>query len=133
MSIVLQKKINEGPRRAIFHFYFESDGISGELDNYLLIDPAVDFNPTPDGVLQFSITKLWYGAAVFDMVLKFNAIEPYPVWVIVPDADSHICFDYMGGLQDYSTEQPDGKLLISTNGFAVPGSVGTLLIEVKKT
>lgn len=131
-NLVTKTKIFEGPKKAIFHFYFESDGNEGELTNYVLIDAAQDFEPSETFRLQYTITKIWHGQAVYDSILKFNALVPTPAWVLVPDSDNHICFTHFGGLKDRSGVEHDGKLLISTNGFATAGSVGTLIIEVKK-
>ncbi len=131
-NLITKTKLNEGPKRAIFHFYFEGDG-SGELQNEVLIDPVVDFElPLVTIPNQLTITKLWYGSAIYDSILKFNALNPLPIWVIVADADSYVSFEYFGGLKDFSTPDGDGKILISTNGLATAGTAGTLIIEVKK-
>lgn len=129
---IVKTKIMEGPRKAIFHFYLESDGVFGELSNEILLDPTVDFNPEETSSLQYSITKIWSSLAVFDVILKFNALEPYTVWVVTPENDSDMCFDYFGGLKDRSTAAHDGKLLISTSGFTPVGSAGVLIVEIRK-
>ena len=130
-NTVVKTKLAEGPKRAIFHFYLEGDG-SSELQDYVLIDPEEDFDIPFSNTSSLTITKIWQGAAVYDSVIKFNALVPVPVWVISAEGGAEVSFDYFGGLNDYSTLETDGKILISTNGFAVAGTLGTLILEVKK-
>lgn len=130
-NTLVKAKLLEGSKRAIFHFYMEADG-SGEFQNEVLIDPQADFDIPPGGVMQLSIQKIWYGSAIYDFVLKFNALNPVPVWVASAEATNHVSFEYFGGLADQSAPEGDGKILISTNGFAALGSLGSLVIEVKK-
>ena len=131
-NTVTQTILNSGTKKVVIHWYFESDGIEGELNNYVILDPQVDLLLPPDPKTQLSIIKIWSGMAVFDVVLKWNALVPTPVWVLVAGADASIDFSYFGGLKDYSGVEHDGKLLISTNGFAPAGSAGSLILELKK-
>lgn len=121
--------IMDGPTQATIHYYLESDGVVGELDRRVILDPQVDF-AVP--VAKVSIMKVWHSFAVFDGVLEFNALEPYPVWVLSADASGHECFEYFGGLKDRSTAASDGKLMLSTSGFTPAGSKGVLILQVKK-
>ncbi len=129
---IVKTKLMEGRKKAIFHFYLESDGVSGELSNVILLDPTVDFNPAETSSSQYSVTKIWSSLSVFDGILKFNALEPYVIWVLSPDNSTDVCFDHFGGLKDRSTAAHDGKLLLSTNGFAPAGSAGVLIVEIRK-
>ena len=131
-SLVTKQILNSGTKKVIMHWYLESDGTDGELQDYVLLDPQVDLALPPDPKMQLSILKIWSGMAVFDVVLKWNALVPTPVWVLVAGADASIDFSYFGGLKDYSGVEHDGKLLISTNGFAPAGSAGSLILELKK-
>lgn len=130
-NTITKTKLLESSRKAIFHIYFEADG-SGELVNEVIIDPQADFEIPYDPQGQLSIMQIWYGQAVYDTVLKFNALVPTPVWTMVADAETYNSFEYFGGLKDMSGVEHDGKILISTNGFATAGSNGTLIIELKK-
>jgi len=63
---------------------------------------------------------------------------PSTLWTAVKDADSHTDFRSFGGLIDtdvYSSPpvDGDGKLTISTKGFAPAGSLGTVVLEIRKT
>ena len=131
-SLVTKQILNSGTKKVIMHWYLESDGTDGELQDYVLLDPQVDLALPPDPKMQLSILKIWSGMAVFDVVLKWNALVPTPVWVLVAGADASIDFSYFGGLKDLSGVEHDGKLLISTNGFAPAGSAGSLILELKK-
>lgn len=126
---LIATKIVDGPTAAVIHYFIESDGIVGEMDRVVIMDPQVDFAPTVEKV---SIVKIWSSLAVFDGLLEFNALEPVPVWVISPDTGSEVCFRDFGGLKDKSTVASDGKLMLSTSGFSPAGSKGTLIITYKK-
>ena len=130
-NTLIKTKLAEGSKRAIFHFYLEGDG-SGEFLDYVLLDPQEDFELPFGKTATLSITKVWWGSAVYDSVLKFNALVPLPVWVISAESGPEVSFEYFGGLNDYSTLESDGKILISTNGFAVAGTLGSMILEVKK-
>ena len=130
-NTVVKRKLLEGSKRAIFHFYLEGDG-SGEFNNEVLINPVADFDVPVALNTQLTITKIWYGSALYDAVFSFNAVAPVPSWVITADQGNYISFDYFGGLSDQSAPDGDGKILLSTSGFNVAGTKGSLIIEVKK-
>ena len=130
-------KIVEGARSAYFHVYLQNDGGSGELINYTLLDPNLDFNPgQPDG-MRMSLRKIWFGIAGFDIVFKFDDggnVLDQPVWVLpAGTASGEICLNEFGGLQDRSGIDATGKLLISTTGFNTTADQATLVIKVNKT
>ena len=126
---VIATKIVDGPTAAVIHYFVESDGVVGEMERVVIMDPQVDFDPTVEKV---SIVKIWSSLAVFDGLLEFNALEPIPVWVMSPEAGPELCFREFGGLKDKSTVASDGKLMLSTSGFAPAGSKGTFVITYKK-
>lgn len=126
--------INEGPTKLIVQLLIESDGTSGELTDYSILDPTVDFTPNLSADTQLTITQMWYNCVWFDVAIQFNALNPQTVWTISRDpGDSYMDFRYFGGLKDRSITDHDGKVLISTSGLAdVSKSVGTIVIEFKK-
>ena len=126
---VIPTVIVDGPSKAVVHYYVESDGIEGELSRVTLLDPQEDFYRPVDKV---SIEEIWVSFTGFHALLEFNALEPVPVWVLVPDASPEICFEEFGGLKDRSTAQSDGKLLMTTTDFAGAGNKGTFVIVFKK-
>lgn len=130
-NIVTKNILMDGPKIAIVSLYLESDGVEGELKNYVVLDPAVDFQ-TPMPGTQMSILQLWYGFSWFDVLLSFDDINPFPGWMIPRDAEGYFDFRYFGGIKDRAGIDHTGKLFLSTTGFATAGNVGTLIIAVKK-
>lgn len=125
--------ISEGSTKLVVHFLIESDGLNGELTNFSVLDPQENFTPTMSVNTQLSITQIWTSRVWFDVIIKFNAIQPTTSWVLARDSDSYYDFRYFGGLKDRSGFDHDGKVLFSTNGLAeTTASVGTVVIEFKK-
>src|ERR1035437_7893370 len=108
--------INEGPSKLIVHLLIESDGTDGELTNYSVLDPQVDFTPNLTSDTQLTIMQLWINNIWFDVLFRFNALNPLTAWSSSRDpGDNYVDFSYFGGLKDRSTTDHDGKVLISTN------------------
>lgn len=134
----------DGSKKAVLHVYLESDGVEGELNNCVLIDPQTDVlnNGFPSGPLppdsdglglgKMSILQVWHGTSWFDMLLSFDGPTPLNVVVLARDADTYKDFRYFGGLTDRVGLDRTGKLLLTTVGFAPAGSIGSLVIEVMK-
>lgn len=126
---ILKSKISDGPNKAVFSFYLESDPTDTELVNYVLIDPAEDFN---DPTIQMSILQIWYGFGLFDALLSFDDLTPYP-GLVLNRTEDYRDLRYFGGIKDRSGLDHTGKLFISTRGFNTdPISFGTLTIEIRK-
>lgn len=130
-NVVTRRVISEGPSKIIISVVLEGDG-EGDLTNYPLLDPTADFNPVLGSYTQVSIMQVWFSSVWFDTVLSFNALNPAKSWVLARDAAHYHDFRYFGGLKDQAGVEHDGKLLLSTSGFDTPGSVGTLIIELRK-
>lgn len=126
--------LNEGPTKLVVHLLIESDGTDGELVNYSVLDPTEDFTPNLKSDTQLTVTQTWYNNTWFDVLLRFNALNPVTVWAFSRDpGDSYMDFRYFGGLKDRSGTDHDGKVLISTSGLSdATSSVGTMVIEFKK-
>lgn len=124
-------KLVDGPKRAVFHIFMNADG-TGELVNEIVIDPDTDFVQPAPKPYALTLMKVWYSHAVFDVTIAFDGIDQSPAWVTTPGADTYTCFEYFGGIKARSVEQPTGRVLISTNGFATIGSTGVLILEVRK-
>ncbi len=150
-NIINKVLLSDGPKKAMYQFYFESDGAEGELTNYQLLDPnsvgpvefGYDFvepwdkSGYPQGVQivppsRMTILQMWSSASWFDMTLSYDGTLPLPSFVIARDSDFYMDFRYFGGIKDRVVDQPTGKLLISTKDFAPLGSNGFLVIEIKK-
>ena len=133
--IITVTNMIDGPKKALFHVYLESDGVESELSNRVLLDSKTDFvnsDESSNNIVRMSILQVWYSFSWFDGLLKFDDIEPYPSWALTRDATGYHDLRYFGGLKDRGTVDGQGKLLLSTNGFSTPGSIGTMVIEVKK-
>jgi hypothetical protein len=133
--------ITEGPTKIIIHLLIESDGTDGELTNYVILDPTTDITPvgtvTPPSNIpdtQMHLRQAWYNNTWFDVLLRYNALNPLTVWAFSRDpGDSYMDFRYFAGLKDRSGTDHDGKVMISTNGLAdSTASTGTMILEFRK-
>ena len=145
MPQVSVRKLVEGASHVVIRVDMLNDDSSGELTQQVILAPADCSPPLPASNIYlrqpaFRIMQLWYGCVWFDVVLGMNTLQPKACWVIAKDCDSHNDFRSFGGLVDpifyepppYLQEDSDGKLWISTNGFNVLGSTGTVVIELRK-
>jgi len=131
-NVVVKQVLSEGTK-IILYVYLESDGVEGEFTNYVLLDPAVDFDPPiMAGARQLTVLQAWSSLSWFDATLSFDDLVPYPNWTFVRDGDGYTDFRYFGGLKDRAGIDHTSKLLLSTNGFAPLGSKGNLIIELRK-
>ena len=126
--------VNEGPTKLIVHVLIESDGTDGEITNLNILDPDADFTPSMSKDTQLTVMQVWYDKIWFDVLLRFNALNPLTVWAFSRDSGAgYLDFRYFGGLKDRSATDHDGKVLISTSGLTdATSSVGTMVIEFKK-
>jgi len=129
MSTIIKTLLADGPSKTILSVYMQSDGVEGELVNYLLIDPQTDIAvPTK----AFTILQVWYSFGWFDGLLTFDDVVPMPAWNLSRDGEGYFDFRYFGGLADRSGIDSTGKIFLTTSGFSIPGSTGTLILELRK-
>ena len=137
MGQVVVRKVTEGPSHLVLRVDMLSDG-TGELANYVILSPS-DLNPSrPNNIPAFNLRQAWYAMVWFDVVIGAGTVIPRPIWTLARDCDSHIDFRSFGGILDSSAydappSDDNGKLTISTNGFAQANSTGTLVLELQKT
>ena len=137
---IIKTILQNGSKSLIMHIYLESDGNEGELVNYPIVDPEVDYpedlgsrNPRP------VVRQIWSSLAWFDGLLSFDDLVPAPSWLIQRDGPQYTDLRYFGGLKE-RYENPDdkdssdrtGKVLLSTTDFAPLGSTGTIVLEIWK-
>lgn len=129
-NIVITKLL-PGNYRSQFHVFFESDGASGELTDYVLVDPVVDLGLKRTD--RLSIEKMTFGFTGFDARIEFDTglVDDKMIWVLPENGDNHVCFDAWGGLKDKSGLDGTGKIQITTNGFNTAGAQGSLLLMVR--
>ena len=141
MANIIKKTIlQNGTKGFIVHIYLESDGNEGELVNYPIIDPEVDYpefagsrNSRP------TVRQIWHSFAWFDGLISFDDLVPAPSWLLQRDNTDYTDLRYFGGLKE-RYEDPDnkdasdrtGKVLLTTTDFAPLGSKGTLILEIWK-
>ena len=135
--VVSSFKIMDGPSHVTLHTYIQGDGISGELTNYVLLDPATQVTPNMPRMQDFIIKQIWYELQGFGVRLLFNATKPWPAWNIAPGASLHHDWRFFGGIRDHSDSDnfgldSDGKLLISTTGLATTTNCGTFVLHLEK-
>lgn len=124
-------KLLDGPRHLIYHVYLESDGVSGDLDSYTLIDPATETMGTDK---RFTIEDVTWGFNGFSANLHFELlVDDTLIWVLPPSTGNYVDFKKYGGLKDRSNPaDATGKVLISTTGFVDAGDEGSIVIKVRK-
>ena len=137
---IIKTVLKNGSKSLIMHIYLESDGNCGELVNYPLIDPVVDFpqdfgsgNPRP------IVRQIWHSFSWFDGLLSFDDLVPAPSWLLQRDSANYTDLRYFGGIKERYIDPKNkvssdrtGKVLLSTTDFAPLGSRGTMIIEIWK-
>jgi hypothetical protein len=131
-NTVTKTVLLEGSKNYILHVYLESDGVEGELNNYVLVDPYVEFSPAFPRNGQITIEKIWASLSFFDAHISFDALEKYNSWVLSRDTGHFHDFNSIGGLKDRSGAEHTGKLLITTKDFAPAGTKGSLILKIRK-
>lgn len=139
-NTILKTILQNGSKSLIMQVYLESDGNEGELVNYPIVDPDVDYpedlgsrNPRP------VVRQIWSSLAWFDVLISFDNLLPAPSWLLQRDGPQYTDLRYFGGLKErYESPQTKegsdrtGKVLITTTDFAPEGSRGTLVFEIWK-
>jgi len=120
-----------GEHRSQFHVFLLSDGVSGELSDYVLIDPVADLGINSIG--RPAIEMITYNFAGFDARVEFDSglVDDNMIWVLPQVGDNHIDFNPWGGLKDKSGIDGTGNLQITTTGFGAADSQGSILLMVR--
>ena len=128
MSVV-RTKLLDGPRHAIFHFAIENE--VADLEDYVLIDPAVDITPTAYKLVVEDVLHAFVG---FDAKIHFDSdvVEGIMTWVLPTGLNEYVDFRMMGGFKDRSGIDGNGKLMLTTSGLQ-PGEMGSLILRVRKS
>lgn len=125
--------LSGGASNLVLHIHLEQDGaLGGELENHVIVDPA-DYGLPKYPSLR--LMKAWYSGVWFDLTLKFGGLVPRTIWTFPRDGDSHVDFSCIGGLADRGDPPPsddNGKVVVSTSGFAELGSQGVIVLAFKK-
>ena len=137
MGQVTVRKIVEGHSHLLLRVDLLSDG-TGELSDYVILSPSDLVPPRQNDFAAFRLMQVWYAMAKFNLTIKVGTVTPSVLWTLAADCDSHTDFRSFGGLIDplvYTNPQADtdGKLTLTSSGFAPAGSAGTLVFELRKT
>jgi len=121
-------KLQTGPRSIVIHLYFQSDGASGDLVNYVLLDPATE---EMYGHTRFSVQSAAWAFTGFSANIHFeDLVDGTLIWVLPSESGNEINFEPYGGLMDRSGTDGTGVLQLSTTGFAHLGDAGSLILKV---
>jgi hypothetical protein len=131
-NTVNQTVFLDGSKLATVHLYIESDGVSGEMANQLVIDMKNDIQPIGSPT-QATIQQIWWGQSYYDARLSFQDTVPVPFWVLPVGSDSHVDFRSIGGLKVPVDLDGNANILLTTVGFAPAGSWGSYIIQLKKS
>ena len=135
-NVVQISKIMDGPSHVTLHCFMQSDGASGELTNYVLLDPSVDLVPAMPKQQDLILKQVWYEMGGFSVIFSFDGVPPWPFWVLTPGASLHHDWRFFGGLRDRAGGgfglTATGKLLISTRGFVDAADAGAFVIWMEK-
>jgi hypothetical protein len=140
-NTVIRTVLNKGTKQTLLHFYLESDGVEGELKNYVLLDPTVYDSLYTDKIIRpdmkLRVKQVWYSLGWFDALLSFDDLVPSPSWLLTRDGCGHADFRHFGGIaqryiepQDKKSSDRKGQLLLTTKDFAPFGSMGTIVLEI---
>ena len=130
-NIVNQKVFVDGPRRAIVHLYLESDGVSGEMKDQLVINTRTDIVPVGQ-VTPVTIDQIWWSLSYFDARISIGDVPNAPFWVLPVGGGGHADFRGFGGIKLPQSLDGTGMVLLSTNGFAPKDSWGSIILALKK-
>jgi hypothetical protein len=126
-------KLMDGAKNAAFHVFIKSDGVSADLTDYVIIDPALSFDPAYPNIPTMTVEEIYYDLAGFDAFLEFDyMLSDTPLWAMSGNQYAEAEFDCVGGLKDRSNElDGTGKLQITTSGLTA-GKFGSIVIKVRK-
>ena len=121
--------VNDGAVHLVMHVYIESDGVSGDLSNEILLDPIDIGKPASN---RFVIERVDYNFSGFSGVIGFESelVDKTLIWTL-NEGNSLADFKLIGGLADRSGIDGSGKIQISTNGLSA-GDNGTMIIHIRK-
>ena len=130
-------KIMDGPSHVTLHCFIQGDGASGDLSNFVLLDPSTDLTPAMPTRQDLILKQIWYEMTGFSLTFSFNAITPWPFWTLTQGASLHHDWRFFGGLRDHSDSAgfgltSDGKLMISTKDLSASNDSASFVLWLEK-
>lgn len=125
------KYLVKGSKSIVISIFLRSDGVTGELTKYTLIDPVVDLGLTRKA--RLSLQSVEHSLAGFDSILEFDGggIDPKFKWVLAEGVNHPADFRSVGGIVDDSGIDGTGKFQISTFGFNSTQDFGSLIVSLR--
>lgn len=119
-----------GLRNLVFSVFLQSDGVSGELTKYTIMDPVLLGLKRTD---RFSLYRMDYNFAGFDAIVEFDSggVVPTYKWTLVEGTNTEVDFHKTGGVRDDSGVDGTGKLMLSTQGFTSSQDSGSILFKLR--
>lgn len=102
-NIVQRMKIMDGPSHVTLHVFLQSDGATGDLKNYVILDPDDDITPKLPYQQDLILKQVWYEMGGFSVTFSFNSLSPWPFWTLTPGASLHHDWRFFGGIKDNSS------------------------------
>lgn len=138
MANIIQKRKTLDGSVVAFHFYLESDGVTGELVDYTLIDPTIDLDPPMAPGRDLTIERIYAELQGFSAKLAFDggANGQWVAWVVGPGLAIKRDFKPISGIPDKSGGSggptASGKLRITTTGFLQASARGSLILQLHR-
>lgn len=124
-----KQTIIDGSKKLIVKIFFASDGVTGELSDYVLIDASTYSPAFTDCTIKMVHSELsgFTAKLIFAGATPANALH-------IPDYEAHYNskeIGYFGGIPNNAVT-PTGDILLTTTGFTAAGDQGTIIIELEK-
>lgn len=152
--IIHNTVLGDGTKDATVHIYFESDGVSPDLTNQVIINPTNLYfvypynndNPNQQDIMyqppmplyrRITVNKIWAEVQDFTATLAFanNDIQMQQrIWTLTPGTRQTVDFSWFGGIQDKSQLQDIlSKIVVTTQGLTTPRSRGSIIVNFRKS
>jgi len=121
----------DGVKYTILHIYIKSDGASGDITKYKIVDPK-DFNM--GNAKKFCIESVSYALSGFSADIVFdegiNGIESV---VMSEGQPFYSDFCMYGGLRDWSGMDGDGCIYLNTYGIQHESDRGMIILKLRRS
>lgn len=135
-NTISKMMIMDGPSHVTLHCFMQSDGASGDLTNYVLLDPATELTPAMPRRQDLILKQIWYELAGYTLTFAFDGLAPWPFWTLNEGSNVQHDWRFFGGIRDNSSAplglDSTGKLLISTQGFTSAADSGAFVLWLEK-
>lgn len=132
-NTVQTRTLVDGQKYAVVHVFIESDGVSGELTDTVVVDvSALATKSDGSAVAKVTVEEIWASFTGCSGKLEFDATTDAGIWSFAADHADHVDMGVFGGLPDPLASGTTGDILLTTNGFTAAGDRASLIIKVRK-